>query len=78
VLRDLHGTKFRSGASTSLSRLGFENATAVATDANGYIYVTGSTSSPDFPLLNATQTVLRGQSLVVSFDSGAVVAPGGI
>src|SRR5258708_5743219 len=58
-----------------LAGSGFENATAVATDANGYIYVAGSTSSPDFPLLNATQTVLRGQALVVSFDSGASWRP---
>jgi uncharacterized protein (TIGR03437 family) len=58
-----------------LSGSGFEHATAVTTDANGYIYVAGSTSSPDFPLLNATQTVHRGQALVVSFDSGASWRP---
>ncbi|HEV8145787.1 MAG TPA: SBBP repeat-containing protein, partial [Bryobacteraceae bacterium] len=58
-----------------LAGSGFENATAVATDPSGYIYVAGTTSSPDFPLLNATQTVLRGQALVVSFDSGASWRP---
>ncbi len=32
-----------------------EYASAIAVDANGYAYVTGATSSPNFPIANSTQ-----------------------
>ncbi len=37
-----------------------ESASAVATDVSGNVYVVGSTSSPDFPTVNAIQDHLGG------------------
>src|SRR5207248_10425060 len=37
-----------------------DDAKAVAIDANGYAYVTGATSSPDFPVTNPLQTAPAG------------------
>jgi hypothetical protein len=37
-----------------------DRAMAVAVDANGAVYLTGSTASPDFPAANSFQSTLRG------------------
>jgi hypothetical protein len=50
------------GALSETSGSYHDEATAVATDASGNVYVVGRTSSPDFPTLNAIQTQLRGGS----------------
>jgi hypothetical protein len=41
---------------------GGDQACGLALDTNGNIYITGSTSSPDFPILNALQPTLNGSS----------------
>ena len=57
-------TKFSStGAivySTYLGGAGNDNATAVVADASGAAYLTGGTSSPNFPVANAFQPTLGG------------------
>ena len=47
-----------------------DSATAVAVDPNGNILVTGTTTSPDLPVVNAYQNTLGGQSdaYVLKFD----------
>ena len=49
---------------------GKDTATAVAVDASGNVYVAGSTSSFDFPVLNAYQQSNPGTQLVFSPDAG--------
>jgi hypothetical protein len=53
--------------STYLGGSGSDAIAAVATDSEGYIYVTGTTSSVDFPTANAEQPQLNGaQNLFVT------------
>jgi hypothetical protein len=56
--------------STYLGGSGFDTARGIAVDAEGNVYVTGSTSSSDFPTVNPFQESLRGQSnvWVAKFD----------
>src|SRR5258706_12669743 len=51
-----------------LSGSGSDRATLVATDKQGFVYVAGSTSSPDFPVGQALQGQLTQTSLRVSVD----------
>jgi hypothetical protein len=46
-------------------------ATAVAVDANGAVYLTGATASPDFPVANSFQWTLRGaqNAFITKIDS---------
>ncbi len=66
---DAFVTKFNSaGSALEFSTLvggqfGFDQAFAVALGADGAVYVTGATSSEDFPVLHATQTSLAGPGL---------------
>jgi hypothetical protein len=46
--------------STYLGGIGNDRATAIAVDASGYAYITGSTYSPNFPMVNAFQSTLGG------------------
>ena len=48
------------GSPSEKCRCYLDSATAIATDASGNVYVVGSTSSPDFPTVNAIQAHLGG------------------
>ncbi|MGB7759307.1 MAG: SBBP repeat-containing protein [Bryobacteraceae bacterium] len=54
---------------------GNDTINAAAVDAAGNIYVTGTTSSFDFPLANAFQGANSGTQLVFSSDAGATWQP---
>jgi hypothetical protein len=49
-------------SSTYLGGSGSDGATGVAVDSNGNVYLTGFTSSPDFPTMNPFQDTLAGGS----------------
>ena len=59
---------------TYLGGTGEDRGTGVAVDANGITYLTGDTSSPNFPLANAFQGTLKGTSDVFATKIGAVSA----
>src|SRR5262249_6881830 len=52
--------------STYLGGRGFDYGTKIAVDQYAQIFVTGSTTSPDFPTLNAIQPRLAGQDAFVT------------
>jgi len=52
----------RIAYSTFLGGSGPDEGHAVAVDADGSVYITGTTGSVDFPLVNAAQTALAGVS----------------
>ena len=54
---------------------GTDSIHGVTTDANGNIYVVGTTYSDDLPLLNAFQSVNSGTQIVYSSDAGATWNP---
>src|SRR5215472_2588917 len=56
---------------TYLGGRGVTEASAIAVDSSGGMYVTGTTDSPDFPIKNAAQTSLRASvaSFVTKLDS---------
>lgn len=60
VVLKLDGTLQRLLFATYLGGSGADFPAVVGTDANGDIYVGGSTNSPDFPIRNAYQQSLRG------------------
>jgi Beta-propeller repeat len=59
------------GYSTYLGGKGVSEAKAIAVDSAGSVYVTGTTDSPDFPIKNAAQIILRARvaSFVTKLDS---------
>lgn len=73
---DIFVTKLSADGSTVLytayvGGLGREFNPAMAVDADGHAYVTGTTSSPDFPVVNAVQPRLGGSldAFVVKLDT---------
>ena len=70
-------TKFSaSGTLLYSSYLGGSNAdygTSIAADSAGNAYVTGTTSSADFPVLNAFQPALRGGAFVTKLRPGGAL-----
>ncbi|MFN7936520.1 MAG: SBBP repeat-containing protein [Bryobacteraceae bacterium] len=53
-----------------LTGSGGDEIGALAADGRGNSYIAGSTTSPDFPIRNAAQTVMGESHLVVSTDRG--------
>jgi hypothetical protein len=49
---------------TKLAGSGQDSVAGVATDAAGNVYIAGTTSSPDFPVVNAAQPKLAGSSFL--------------
>ena len=49
---------------------GSESIQAMTSDLDGNIYIAGTTSSPDFPVKNATQPAIGGGLLMRSTDRG--------
>lgn len=58
--------------STYLGGSGIDRVRAMAVDASGRLYLTGPTSSPDFPLHNASQSTLGGfvDTWIARLDTG--------
>ncbi len=63
VLRNMVTARFAGSGSESIQ--------AIATDADGYVYVAGTTSSPDLPMKNAAQQSMGESALMRSTDKGA-------
>jgi uncharacterized protein (TIGR03437 family) len=56
--------------STYIGGLGVDSASALAVDGNGNLYLTGSTDSSDFPLVNAFQSLKLGSGAHASDNGG--------
>jgi hypothetical protein len=56
--------------SKSFGGSGTDTGSSVAVDADGNIYIAGSTNSPDFPIASAIQPKIGGTTLRSSIDSG--------
>ncbi|HTF68675.1 MAG TPA: SBBP repeat-containing protein, partial [Edaphobacter sp.] len=58
--------------STFLGGIGLDTATAIAIDAGGTAYVTGNTTSPDFPMVSPVQSAKSGSvdAFVAAVNSG--------
>src|SRR5579883_1648566 len=63
VLRQLTIARFDASGQTSIQ--------AAATDANGNLFVTGTTNAPDFPVRNAAQGALGDARILRTTDLGA-------
>jgi len=59
---------------SSMSPIGFNYANAVAVDAGFNVYITGSTNSTDFPLMNPVQSIC-GPYNSVDYFTGCSVTP---
>ncbi len=65
----------RSSHGVTIGGSGNQTINAAVVDAAGNIYVTGTTTSFDFPLRNAMQTANSGTELIYSSDAGATWQP---
>jgi beta-propeller repeat-containing protein len=61
-------------SSTYLGGTGNDEGRAIAVDGNGNAYVTGCTTSPDFPTANAIQTATAGPTGAAALKGDAFVA----
>ena len=61
--------------STYVGGAGVDDGTAIAVDANGAVYIAGTTSSTDFPISAGVQSTLRGptDAYVMKLDSGGAL-----
>jgi photosystem II stability/assembly factor-like uncharacterized protein len=71
--RDAAGRESATKMATvaSFEGSGANSIQAMAVDANGNIFVTGTTSSPDFHVLNAAQPVMGEARIMATTDGGA-------
>jgi photosystem II stability/assembly factor-like uncharacterized protein len=77
---DIFITKFNSTGtslvySTYLGGVGVEAADGIAVDAAGNAYVVGTTSSPDFPLMNPVQSEIKDKTVFKSIDGAGNWTP---
>jgi uncharacterized repeat protein (TIGR01451 family) len=78
---DVFVTKFNPGASailytTSIGGSGSDQCFGLAVDANGAAYITGTTSSPDYPVAGASQPAKGGNSdaFVTKLNSSGAIS----
>ena len=62
-------------STTTVGGSGTDSIRSMAVDASGNIWVVGTTSSADLPLLNPIQDTNKGTQVVISTDAGSTWQP---